>query len=76
MRNEGLIVTNDHVLEHANDITVTLTDGRTLKAKRIGGAATGWCSCGSATWQSSGCCATASRSKFKRRWRNATNAPE
>ena len=33
----GLIVTNDHVLEHANDITVTLTDGRTLKAKRIGG---------------------------------------
>ena len=33
----GLIVTNDHVLEHANEITVTLTDGRTLKAKRIGG---------------------------------------
>ena len=33
----GLIVTNDHVLEHANDITVTLTDGRVLKAKRVGG---------------------------------------
>jgi S1-C subfamily serine protease len=33
----GLIVTNEHVLEHANDITVTLTDGRILKAKRIGG---------------------------------------
>ena len=33
----GFIVTNNHVLEHANDITVTLTDGRMLKAKRIGG---------------------------------------
>jgi serine protease DegQ len=33
----GLIVTNNHVLENANDITVTLTDGRKLKAKRIGG---------------------------------------
>jgi serine protease Do/serine protease DegQ len=33
----GLIVTNDHVLEHANDIIVTLTDGRILKAKRVGG---------------------------------------
>src|SRR6516162_1531646 len=33
----GLIVTNDHVLERANDITVTLTDGRMLKARRIGG---------------------------------------
>jgi S1-C subfamily serine protease len=33
----GLIVTNNHVLEHANDITVTLTDGRMLKAKRVGG---------------------------------------
>jgi S1-C subfamily serine protease len=33
----GLIVTNDHVLEHAADITVTLTDGRMLKAKRVGG---------------------------------------
>jgi S1-C subfamily serine protease len=34
---QGLIVTNNHVLEHANDITVTLTDGRMLKAKRVGG---------------------------------------
>jgi S1-C subfamily serine protease len=34
---QGLIVTNNHVLEHANEITVTLTDGRALKAKRIGG---------------------------------------
>ena len=33
----GLIVTNNHVLEHANDITVTFTDGRVLKAKRVGG---------------------------------------
>ncbi len=33
----GLIVTNNHVLENASDITVTLTDGRKLKAKRIGG---------------------------------------
>ena len=33
----GLIVTNNHVLEHANDITVTLTDGRVLKARRVGG---------------------------------------
>jgi S1-C subfamily serine protease len=33
----GLIVTNDHVLEHANEITVTFTDGRMLKAKRVGG---------------------------------------
>jgi S1-C subfamily serine protease len=33
----GLIVTNDHVLERADEITVTLTDGRTLKAKRVGG---------------------------------------
>ena len=33
----GLIVTNNHVLEHANVITVALTDGRVLKAKRVGG---------------------------------------
>jgi serine protease DegQ len=33
----GLIVTNNHVLENANDITVSLTDGRKLKAKRVGG---------------------------------------
>jgi len=33
----GLIVTNNHVIEHADEITVTLTDGRMLKAKRVGG---------------------------------------
>jgi Do/DeqQ family serine protease len=33
---EGLILTNDHVIEHADRITVTLTDGRKLKAARVG----------------------------------------
>jgi Do/DeqQ family serine protease len=33
---EGLILTNNHVIEHADRITVTLTDGRKLKAARIG----------------------------------------
>jgi S1-C subfamily serine protease len=33
----GLIVTNNHVIERADDITVKLTDGRMLKAKRVGG---------------------------------------
>jgi serine protease Do/serine protease DegQ len=33
----GLIVTNNHVIERADEITVTLTDGRTLKARRVGG---------------------------------------
>lgn len=33
----GYIVTNNHVLEHADEITVTLTDGRAFKAKRVGG---------------------------------------
>lgn len=33
---EGLIVTNYHVIEHADDISVTLTDGRRLQAKRVG----------------------------------------
>jgi S1-C subfamily serine protease len=32
----GYIVTNNHVVEHADEITVTLTDGRSVKAKRIG----------------------------------------
>ncbi len=32
----GLIITNNHVLDRADDITVTLTDGRMLKAKRVG----------------------------------------
>jgi S1-C subfamily serine protease len=33
---QGLIVTNHHVIEHAEQITVTLTDGRKLPATRIG----------------------------------------
>jgi serine protease DegQ len=33
----GYIVTNSHVIEHADEITVTLTDGRAYKAKRVGG---------------------------------------
>lgn len=34
---QGIILTNDHVIRHANIITVTLNDGRRLKAKLIGG---------------------------------------
>ena len=33
---QGLIITNHHVIDHADEITVTLTDGRILKAKRLG----------------------------------------
>ena len=33
---EGLIVTNNHVIAHADEITVTFTDGRTLRGQRIG----------------------------------------
>jgi S1-C subfamily serine protease len=33
---QGLIITNHHVIDHADEITVTLIDGRTLKAKRLG----------------------------------------
>ncbi len=33
----GIIVTNDHVIRNASLITVTLNDGRRLKAKLIGG---------------------------------------
>lgn len=32
----GIIITNDHVIRHANLITVTLNDGRRLKAKLVG----------------------------------------
>jgi serine protease Do len=32
----GYIVTNNHVIEDANEITVTLEDGTTLKAKLVG----------------------------------------
>lgn len=33
----GIIITNDHVIRDANLITITLNDGRRLKAKLIGG---------------------------------------
>jgi S1-C subfamily serine protease len=32
----GLIITNSHVIDHADDITVKLTDGRALPARRVG----------------------------------------
>jgi S1-C subfamily serine protease len=32
----GLILTNSHVIDHADEITVKLTDGRALKARRLG----------------------------------------
>lgn len=35
---EGYIITNNHVVDHATDIEVTLKDKRTLKAKVIGTA--------------------------------------
>jgi serine protease Do len=34
---DGIIITNDHVIRNATLITVTLQDGRRLKAKLIGG---------------------------------------
>jgi S1-C subfamily serine protease len=33
---QGLIITNHHVIDHADEITVTLTDDRILRAKRVG----------------------------------------
>jgi serine protease DegQ len=36
---QGLIITNNHVIEHAEEITVTLADGSNLPAKRVGGDA-------------------------------------
>ena len=33
---EGYIVTNNHVVEKADEITITLKDGRQIKAKKIG----------------------------------------
>jgi S1-C subfamily serine protease len=32
----GLIITNHHVIDHADEITVTLTDGRILRATKVG----------------------------------------
>jgi serine protease Do/serine protease DegQ len=37
--NAGLIITNNHVIDHADEITVTLADGRGVPAKRVGGDA-------------------------------------
>ncbi|MCR9191660.1 MAG: Do family serine endopeptidase [Gammaproteobacteria bacterium] len=34
---QGIVITNDHVIRNAQIITVTLNDGRRLKAKLIGG---------------------------------------
>jgi serine protease Do/serine protease DegQ len=34
--NQGLILTNYHVIDRADEITVTLADGRELQAKRVG----------------------------------------
>jgi serine protease Do/serine protease DegQ len=33
---KGLIITSNHVMEHADEIAVTLTDGRRLQAARVG----------------------------------------
>ncbi len=33
---EGLIVTNNHVIEHADEIAVTLWDGRKLQGRKVG----------------------------------------
>ncbi len=32
----GLIITNNHVIDRSDDLVVTLTDGRTFKARRVG----------------------------------------
>jgi len=37
--NQGFIITNNHVIDRADEITVTLADGRNLPAKRVGGDA-------------------------------------
>jgi serine protease DegQ len=37
--NQGLIITNNHVIAHADEIAVTLADGRNVPATRVGGDA-------------------------------------
>ncbi len=37
--NQGLVITNNHVIAHADEITVTLADGRNVPATRVGGDA-------------------------------------
>jgi S1-C subfamily serine protease len=32
----GLIITNSHIVDRADEITVKLTDGRALSARRVG----------------------------------------
>jgi Do/DeqQ family serine protease len=34
---QGLVITNNHVIDHADEITVQLADGRELAAKLVGG---------------------------------------
>jgi Do/DeqQ family serine protease len=36
VRQDGYILTNNHVVDRADEVTVELTDGRTLKAKVVG----------------------------------------
>ncbi len=33
---DGYIVTNNHVVEHATDVTITTTDGKTIPARVVG----------------------------------------
>ena len=33
---DGYIVTNNHVVDHASDVTITLASGKTMPAKVIG----------------------------------------
>ena len=33
---DGYIVTNNHVVDHAKDVTITTTDGKTIPARVIG----------------------------------------
>lgn len=35
-KERGLIITSNHVVEHADEIGITLTDGRRLQAERVG----------------------------------------